>query len=349
MQPERADYDAIIVGASFAGLAVASKIRGRTLIIDKRPIGTFQTSACGSMEYIVAALGCADSIVNVHHTVSLHTRFANLEFRVPRAYCLFHYGRFCQGLLRCTDAKVVMARVLGMEQNRIYTSEGAFTGRCLVDCSGWRAVLGSSLDSSLVDNSRLTFGMETPAPLKMQGLHFWFYPELLGRGFFWTFPGDGVVGLGAGSYTGDTGLMKPLQSFASRFNLTVGRLHGGYFPWQLRRGTVGHVFLVGDAAGQCLPLTGEGIRPATFFGHLCGSIVQDVIDGRLSLEEGLQRYERAVDKAKPMWRLLIGLQNTLPGLPSLWVSAVFGLLGWGPLGDRLIRYYCGPTRNWRLE
>jgi flavin-dependent dehydrogenase len=33
-------YDAIIVGASFAGLAVASRLRGNILLIDKKEIET---------------------------------------------------------------------------------------------------------------------------------------------------------------------------------------------------------------------------------------------------------------------------------------------------------------------
>lgn len=36
----------VIAGASFAGLAVASKIKGRVLLIDKKEIGTGVTSVC---------------------------------------------------------------------------------------------------------------------------------------------------------------------------------------------------------------------------------------------------------------------------------------------------------------
>jgi len=49
-------YDAIIVGASFAGLAVASRLRGNVLIIDKKDIGTGQTSACGTLLSVPQAL-----------------------------------------------------------------------------------------------------------------------------------------------------------------------------------------------------------------------------------------------------------------------------------------------------
>ena len=113
LHSERTDYDAIIVGASFAGLAVASRIQGRTLIIDKHKIGAFQTSACGTMEHLVTALGCSDSIVNTHHTAYIHTKFATLERKFPRPFCIFDYGKFCQCLSRSTDARILIARVLG--------------------------------------------------------------------------------------------------------------------------------------------------------------------------------------------------------------------------------------------
>ena len=42
-------YDAIIAGASFAGLATAMQLRGyRVLLIDQYPVGAHQMSACGT-------------------------------------------------------------------------------------------------------------------------------------------------------------------------------------------------------------------------------------------------------------------------------------------------------------
>ncbi len=57
-------YDVVIAGASFAGLAVASQLRGcRVLLVDRKPVGTGQTSACGTtlrlMERLPAALHAA--------------------------------------------------------------------------------------------------------------------------------------------------------------------------------------------------------------------------------------------------------------------------------------------------
>jgi len=51
-------YDVVTAGASFAGLAVAAQLRGkRVLLLDRKPIGTGQTSACGTLVCTVRALG----------------------------------------------------------------------------------------------------------------------------------------------------------------------------------------------------------------------------------------------------------------------------------------------------
>jgi len=42
------EYDAIIAGASFAGLAAADNLEGDILLIDRKEIGTRQTSACAT-------------------------------------------------------------------------------------------------------------------------------------------------------------------------------------------------------------------------------------------------------------------------------------------------------------
>ena len=56
---------ALIVGASFAGLAVARRLAGRVLLLDRNEVGAVQTSACGTPLWVPQALGVAD-IVREH-------------------------------------------------------------------------------------------------------------------------------------------------------------------------------------------------------------------------------------------------------------------------------------------
>jgi glycerol-3-phosphate dehydrogenase len=55
--------DSIIVGGSFAGLAVASRLRGRILLIDRKDFGTGQTSACATLLSVPEAVGASSAIL----------------------------------------------------------------------------------------------------------------------------------------------------------------------------------------------------------------------------------------------------------------------------------------------
>ena len=78
----------------------------------------------------------------------------------------------------------------------------------------------------------------------------------------------------------------PWSGSSSEIGAAPTTYHGTYFPNRLLRPTVGRLFAVGDAAGQCMPFTAEGIRPALYFGGECGKLVQQVIDGRLEPRRG---------------------------------------------------------------
>lgn len=83
------------------------------------------------------------------------------------------------------------------------------------------------------------------------------------------------------------------------------------------------MFVVGDAAGQCLPVTGEGIRPALYFGTLAGQIVQRVLEGKLTLDQGLSRYRRAVLLRRRAYRALELVQRWILTAPHAWTEAAF--------------------------
>ncbi len=102
---------------------------------------------------------------------------------------------------------------------------------------------------------------------------------------------------------------------------------------------MGNVFVVGDAAGQCLPFTGEGIRPALYFGQACGDIIQAVVDGRLSLTEGLLRYREFINRHRWMYRIMALAQLALLRLPVPLSSRLIGLICREPLRGRILPGY----------
>jgi menaquinone-9 beta-reductase len=336
------DYDAIIVGASFAGLAVARRLTGRVLLLDRNEVGAVQTSACGTPLWVPQALGVADSVLQVHDklTVRAPTRSVTYDLsEVP--FCTFDYQRFCGGLLDQTQARFLRASVTGMEDGAVLTSEGRFTAPVIVDCSGWRGALVNDGAPAAPSRGHFSFGLETRTALEDEGLSFWLDGSLFPRGLGWIFPvGKGSL-IGLGSYVGLSKLKPALERFLRDRGAVATTYHGTYFPHRLFRPTVGRIFAVGDAAGQCLPLTAEGIRPALYFGVECGRIVQQIFDGRLGIAEGLDQYRSLVDRYRRAYRILRLAQWAAEHVPTYWFGALTELAGRHPM---LARWW--PRYGW---
>lgn len=346
-------YDVIIAGHSFAGLAVASQLRGKILLIDPKPIGEGQTSACGTLLGVPQRLGLMDSVLQVHPFLAFHTPTRTERYDVrERFFCTFDYHRFCQGMAEATDAHILTAAVKGVEGDEVVTNRGRFRAAILVDASGWRGVLANSVCPGYTPRERMSYGIETVAPRKGQNLCFWYDPNLVPEGVAWFFPIGHSSRIGVASYAGDGHLRPHLDIFLDSLGLAKANIHGGYFPWSLREPTFGELFIVGDAAGQCLPLTGEGIRPALYFGQACGRIIQKILEGKLSLGLGLEEYRAFVHDHRGVYRLLGFLQQLLMRGPVGLINRLIALACREPFRSFILRGYvdfADPARLTPLE
>jgi len=91
---------------------------------------------------------------------------------------------------------------------------------------------------------------------------------------------------------------------------TAGKhLHGGFLPAAPRRPVVGDVLTVGDSAGMCFGLTGEGIRAALAASIALGELLQHTVEGRLTPEQARGRYRRWVTLRLPYWLLMRLIQQ----------------------------------------
>lgn len=282
-----------------------------------------------------------EAVEQVHREVVFH--FPNgreRRYRPAFPFATFDYRRLCELLAARTDATVLRATVERYDPDRdlVVSSAGSFRGHVLIDASGWRAVVGSSLHPDLVDRAVLSLGLERRLDRREQRLHFWVFPPELGCGMGWLFPAAGHSRAGLACYRGHGGLKHPLGHLLAD-DPSVGGLHGGFFPARLRDPVAGPVFLVGDAAGQCLPVTGEGIRPAIVYGQLAGRLARRVLVGELQLADALAAYRRAVLEHRGGWRLLGLLQRALLAQPRHLPPAAVWLLGATPLAGPAQRAY----------
>lgn len=304
-------YDVIIAGASFAGLAVASRLKGSVLILDRKDIGTSVTSACGSVSKFIESTGCKKSILQMFDTVALHTK--NKIYNIPLVdqFCTIDYSIFCNEYFKQTHAKFRKEHIKGIENGLIKTTKNLYKAKIYVDCSGWSAVLASSVDKSFVDKEKLSVAIETEIPYKDDKLRFFVNEEIIKNGVGWIFPAGENSRFGVGSYKKNPKLMQSLKDFVSSYRLKLNGTHGNYIPHYLRNPVIGNVFVVGDAVGNVLPLTAEGIRPTIRAGIYCGDIIQKIIKGKLSLEDGKSKYTDFCLRNKRYYNYLLKAQKRI--------------------------------------
>jgi flavin-dependent dehydrogenase len=203
----------------------------------------------------------------------------------------------------------------------------------VVDASGWRRVVMNRGEPPRPAAGGYSFGLESPTALEDDKLTLILDPDVMPGGLGWIFPvGRGSL-VGLGSYTGASRLGPELRRLARALGVAPAARHGTFFPNRLMASTGPGVFAVGDAAGQCLPLTAEGIRPALFFGDLCGGIVQRIIEGRLLLAQGLAEYGRTVARYRRTYAVLRRAQWLATHLPAPWFAAIAAAFGHRPLLD----------------
>ena len=328
-------YDAVIVGASFAGLAAARRLGENVVIVDRKPLGSGQTSSCGAPIATIEHLGATESILQTHDALVIHTGRAVHLLPFREAFCTFDYRALCQAVARQVSGRFVRANVDGVEGQRLTTSEGSLAGRALIDASGWRAALGSRLDPGFGDRYPLFCGVETEVRMKEEGLHFWIEPWGWSDVLAWVFPCGGFSRVGVGSYIGAHPLGARLDEFLGKLGLSSGTRHGGFLPGALRPSTVGHVFLVGDAAGHCFPLSGEGIRPSLFFADACGRIVGDFLASRITFLEAVEGYRRVVASHRWPFGAMRRMQELLLALPATAQDLLVRAVSLPPVVDRL--------------
>ncbi|HEV1997497.1 MAG TPA: NAD(P)/FAD-dependent oxidoreductase [Candidatus Dormibacteraeota bacterium] len=314
-------YDVVVAGGSFAGLVTATALRGRVALIEKGEIGDGQTSACGTTLDAVQKLGLEESIEEVHDEGVMHLRGGVVRFRLPYRFCTFDYRTFCRLLMERFDGDVVRAAASGVRtdgRTAVVATDGpAVEARLAVDATGWRATLAKSVQPAFPARAQVTYGLEMPATgWDDPGLHFYFDPRVRAEGYGWSFPAGPVARAGVLSYVAPEGVKASTDDFLAAEGLRGSRYHGGYLTAGLRPATAGPVFLVGDSAGHCLPLTGEGIRPAIFFAQQLSSLLNQVIGGRRTRFEAAAAYTALQQEHARKYRILRGAQVGLRGWPD---------------------------------
>lgn len=344
------DFDVIIAGASYAGLTAARHLSAfgrRVLLLDEHAIGAVRHSACAVPTRALADIGGLASGLQDTAWGVIHTKWNTVRYRSPEPWTIFDHRRVCETLReQAPDVPYLRARISRFDGTTVTTNRGAFTAHAFLDATGWRAALASALRPDFVDRSRLTVGMEVTVPHQTDAMHFYVNREIVRWGYGWIFPCGEESRVGLGAFDNPKGIPDLLRAFLRRLDLPddLRRVErtGGLLPWQQRPATLGNLWLLGDAAGHCLPLTGEGIRFAFQDGDAAGRLVARWLASDIAWEDASRGYAAVVERH----RARIGTFTTFQSFVRHVPNALFAPMAWG-LARRSVRAW-GLTRymNW---
>src|SRR5690348_16266584 len=144
--PLTGDFDVLICGASFAGLAVARELRAtraRVLVVDRYEIGERQTSACAAPTEWLRNMGLEASIRQTFGSLLVHTpSVERARWPLPWTFSTFDYRQLCDELWEQSgEAEFETAKVESRTGNTVKTDRGDITAPLIVDALGWRRVL----------------------------------------------------------------------------------------------------------------------------------------------------------------------------------------------------------------
>ncbi len=309
------DCDVLICGASFAGLAIARELEGSgadVLMIDRYEIGERQTSACGIPTGWLEVLALTDALQQTFDELVIHSPHATVRYDLPWTFSTFDYRALCGLLADQGSFEFDTAKVTERRGDTVVTDRGAIRARLIVDGLGWRRVLGAGANVQPPD-ALLSRGLEVHPFGGSTDLEIWIDRDYVPAGYGWSFPADGEVRIGVGSFDPRFHVREPTVRLANELIPADSvDYQGNWIPHALRPATEDGVFFVGDSAGHCLPLTAEGIRTALYFGIACGRELRRVIEGEQSREQALARYHQFSADHELPYRWMLRVQRLIP-------------------------------------
>jgi flavin-dependent dehydrogenase len=297
---------------------VARQLAGsgaRVLVLDRYEIGERQTSACGIPTEWLRAMGLEASARQEFGELVVHTPHGASRYKLPWTFSTFDYRELCILLWEQADAEFETAKVNGRTGEKVHTDRGDVSAPLIVDALGWRRILASDGGYQPPD-APLSRGLEVHPHGGSDDLEIWIDRRYVPAGYGWRFPARDEQRIGVGSFDPRFHVKDTTNLLADDLEQPPERYQGNWIPHKLRSGTEDGTFFVGDSAGQCLPLTAEGIRTAFYFGIRLGDELRAVIAGRQGREAALRNYGEFVDAHEWKFRWMLRAQRLLPKLPA---------------------------------
>jgi flavin-dependent dehydrogenase len=278
--------------------------------------------------------------------MAFHTPHGSTRFRLPWSWSSFDYRELCAALWEQCDARFAIAKVEGRDAGPgavgaagpaaggetasgaivVRTDRGTLRAPIVVDALGWRRVLGRGANVQPPE-AAISRGLEVHPDGGGTDLDVWIDRSLVRYGYAWSVPAGAEQRVGVGSYEPRHHVKEPTREIARRLDVDAVRYQGNWFPHRLRAATEDGVFFVGDSAGHCFPLSGEGIRTAFHFGIAAGREIRGVLEGEQTRDRALDRYAAFSRRHRPAFAYALALQRVIPRLPPRALHALLTVMG----------------------
>ena len=298
----------------------------RILVLDRYEIGERQTSACGVPTAWLEAMGLEESARQEFGELVVHTPRGTSRYELPWTFSTFDYRELCQLLWAQADGEFETAKVEGRTGEVVHTDRGDVSAPLIVDALGWRRILASDGGFQPPD-APLSRGLEVHPHGGGDDLEVWIDRRYVPAGYGWSFPAREEQRIGVGSFDPRFHVKETTVLLADDLERPAVRYQGNWIPHKLRPGIEDGIFFVGDSAGQCIPLTAEGIRTAFYFGIKLGDELRAVVAGEQDRDAALRNYGEFVDRHEWKFGWMLRAQRLLPRLPARLQRAVIRAAG----------------------
>jgi flavin-dependent dehydrogenase len=286
-------------------------------------------------------MGVREAIRQELPCMAFHTPHGSARFRLPWSWSSFDYRTLCEELwAQCGDARFEVAKVEDRQGGVVRTDRGELRAPLVVDALGWRRVLGPGANVQPPE-ALISRGLEVHPDARGgdTDLDIWIDRSLIRHGYAWSVPAADEQRVGVGSYEPRDHVKEPTNEIAGRLGVPPVRYQGNWFPHALRPAVEDGVFFVGDSAGHCFPLSGEGIRTAFYFGIACGRELRRVVEGEATREHALAEYGAFSAGHARAFGIALRLQRLVPALPPRVLTAALAVVGRERLCRRAFEWY----------
>lgn len=314
-------YQAIIVGAGLAGLSVARGLKGvdGVLLVDRKPIGSKTNPPHETLLPYIEKMGYKDAIVQRFRIMDIRTSVGTYTMKFFQPHCSLDYAKLCDLIYSDSNAEFMLGNAEPIDSRRLKVDGDILDAEYIIDCSGWRSLVSSTLAGSSFGPIRMTTAMSTTVrcPADIDRPTYFFDSRIIQRGGGFVIPFGDQALVGLASYVGQEELRPNLNKLLKAVGIEPGVVSRDFIPNHgLRPSTVGDVFAAGNAAGQAKPVRGKGILRSTLYGLKCGELIKQILEDDKDLTEAKRDYKDFIGKEGPIYSLLLGLQGFLSVAPS---------------------------------